>query len=73
MPWDGSPHPAEQQNQPLSIEVSVLYGTKPGNCGTMAAIEARVAAPRGTEPVATSPVEPAPVLAPESSEPAQVP
>jgi hypothetical protein len=30
MPWDGSPRPTEQQNQPLSVEVSVPYGTKPG-------------------------------------------
>jgi Glycoside hydrolase 123, catalytic domain len=30
LPWDGSPHPAEQQNQPISIEVSVPHGTKPG-------------------------------------------
>jgi hypothetical protein len=30
VPWDGSPHPAEQPNQPVSIEVSVPYGTKPG-------------------------------------------
>src|SRR5437773_179871 len=30
MPWDGSPQPAEQQNQPVSVEMSVPYGTKPG-------------------------------------------
>ena len=30
LPWDGSIHRVEQQNQPLSIEVSVPYGTKPG-------------------------------------------
>src|SRR5262249_24748793 len=30
VPWDGSPHPAEQLNQPISVEVSVPYGTKPG-------------------------------------------
>jgi len=30
VPWDGSLHPTEQQHQPLSIEVSVPYGTKPG-------------------------------------------
>ena len=30
VPWDGSPHRAEQQNQPVSIDVSVPYGTKPG-------------------------------------------
>ena len=29
-PWDGSPHPAEQQNQAVSVEVSVPYGTRPG-------------------------------------------
>src|SRR5690348_14765475 len=30
MPWDGSVHPVEEANQPLSIEVSVPYGTRPG-------------------------------------------
>jgi hypothetical protein len=30
LPWDGSAHPAEQQNQPLSVELAVPYGTKPG-------------------------------------------
>ncbi len=30
LPWDGSIHRVEQRNQPLSIEVSVPYGTKPG-------------------------------------------
>src|SRR5579859_4388744 len=30
LPWDGSKRPVEQPNQPLSIEVSVPYGTKPG-------------------------------------------
>ena len=29
-PWDGSARSAEQQNQPVSIEVSVPYGTTPG-------------------------------------------
>src|SRR5579859_1044264 len=29
LPWDGSKHPVEQPNQPLSIEISVPYGTKP--------------------------------------------
>jgi hypothetical protein len=30
LPWNGSPRRTEQQNQPLSIEVSIPYGTKPG-------------------------------------------
>jgi len=30
LPWDGSKHAVEQPNQPLSVEVSVPYGTKPG-------------------------------------------
>jgi len=30
LPWDGSARPTEQPNQPLSIEVSVPYGTSPG-------------------------------------------
>jgi hypothetical protein len=30
LPWDGSAHPTEQQNQPISIDVAVPYGTKPG-------------------------------------------
>jgi hypothetical protein len=30
LPWDGTARAAEQQNQPLSVEVSVPYGTKPG-------------------------------------------
>ena len=40
MPWDGSPQPAEQQNQPLSIEVSVPYGTKPGTYRSSVAVTA---------------------------------
>jgi hypothetical protein len=38
MPWDGSPEPAEQQNQPLSIEVAVPYGTKPGTYKSSVAV-----------------------------------
>ena len=30
LPWDGGAHATEQQNQPLSVEVSVPYGTAPG-------------------------------------------
>ncbi|HST24736.1 MAG TPA: glycoside hydrolase domain-containing protein [Gaiellaceae bacterium] len=30
LPWDGSVRPVEEPNQPLSIEVSVPYGTAPG-------------------------------------------
>jgi hypothetical protein len=30
LPWDGEGRAAEQQNQPLSVEVSVPYGTAPG-------------------------------------------
>ena len=30
MPWDGSVRPVEQPNQPLSVEVTVPYGTRPG-------------------------------------------
>jgi hypothetical protein len=30
MPWDGSAQPTEAQNQPVSVEVSVPAGTKPG-------------------------------------------
>jgi Glycoside hydrolase 123, catalytic domain len=43
MPWDGSPRPAEQQNQPLSIEVSVPYGTKPGTYRGSVAVTADAA------------------------------
>ena len=30
IPWDGSVRPVEQPNQPLSLEVDVPYGTRPG-------------------------------------------
>src|SRR5436190_10676421 len=48
MPWDGSPQPAEQQNQPLSVEVSVPSGTKPGTyhgSATVTADSTRVVLP----------------------------
>jgi Domain of unknown function (DUF4091) len=38
LPWDGSKRPVEQPNQPLSIEVSVPYGTKPGAYRTTATV-----------------------------------
>jgi len=38
MPWDGSKHPVEQPNQPLSVEVSIPYGTKPGAYRTTATV-----------------------------------
>ena len=31
LPWDGGVRPTEEPNQPLSIEVSVPYGTRPGS------------------------------------------
>lgn len=40
MPWDGSTEPVEQPNQPLSIEVSIPYGTKPGVYKTTATVTA---------------------------------
>jgi hypothetical protein len=40
LPWDGSKHPVEQPNQPMSIELSIPYGTKPGAYKTTATVTA---------------------------------
>lgn len=40
MPWDGTPQPTEEPNQPLSVEVSVPYGTKPGTYRTSVTVTA---------------------------------
>ena len=48
MPWDGGSQRAESTNQPLSIEVSVPHGTKPGtyrSTVTVTADSARTALP----------------------------
>jgi hypothetical protein len=38
IPWDGTVRPVEQPNQPLSVEVDVPYGTKPGTYRTTATV-----------------------------------
>jgi hypothetical protein len=38
VPWDGSVRPVEQPNQPLSIDVEVPYGTKPGTYKSSATV-----------------------------------
>ena len=38
IPWDGSVRPAEQPNQPLSLEIDVPYGTKPGTYKSSATV-----------------------------------
>lgn len=43
LPWDGSKRPAEQPNQPLSIEISVPYGTTPGTYQSTATVAADAA------------------------------
>jgi len=40
MPWDGGAIAAEQQNQPLSVEVEVPYGTKPGTYSSSVTVTA---------------------------------